>query len=69
MPIRRDKNKGILFVIIGSTLFVVFAGKFLLQIIGAVVALLVINYGLYLQGLPPIWILIQEWIMNIKLRR
>lgn len=62
-----EKNKGILFITIGSILFVLFAGKFLLQIVGAVVALLLINYGLYLNNMPPIWILIQEWLLNIRL--
>ncbi|HBR70618.1 TPA: hypothetical protein DIC20_03120 [Candidatus Dependentiae bacterium] len=62
-----EKNKGILFIIIGSILFILFAGKFLLYIVGAIIGLLLINYGLYLNNLPPIWILIQEWLLNIRL--
>ena len=61
------KNKGLFFTIAGGLLFILFAGKFLLHIAGIIIALLLINYGLYLQNLPPIWILIQEWLMNIKL--
>jgi len=64
-----NKNKGVLFVIIGSILFFIFAGKFLFHIIGIIIALLLINYGLYLQSMPPIWILLQEWISNSSRRR
>jgi hypothetical protein len=63
------KNKGLFFTILGSILFILFAGKFLIHIVGIIGALLLINYGLRLQNLPPVWILIQEWALNIKYRR
>jgi|GEM_PF-1530984 predicted ABC-type sugar transport system permease subunit len=68
MTVSRDKNKGILFIIIGGVLFVLFVGKFILQIVGAIVGIALINYGLYLQNFPPVWIIIQEWLTNIKFK-
>ncbi len=61
-----QKNKGIFFTVIGSLLFLLFVGKFLLQIIGAIVAIYLINYGLSLQHLPSIWILMQKWFIQLK---
>ncbi|MBT4855645.1 hypothetical protein HOM50_01505 [bacterium] len=63
-----EKILGIVFVIIGAALFISFAGRFLVEIIGAIISIMIINYGLKLQGLPAIWMLMMQWIHSFKFK-
>lgn len=63
-----DKVLGVVFVIIGCALFIALAGQFLIQIIGAIISIMIINYGLKLQGLPPIWLLLMQRMHNMKFK-
>lgn len=65
----RDKGLGILLVILGSALFVLSAGKWLLHVVGLAFAVLIINYGLRLQGLPSLWALLSESVDYLKAKR
>lgn len=50
----------------GIVVFVVATGAFILQVIGAVLAYIIINYGLQLMGKPPLLDLIQEWFNDAR---
>lgn len=65
----RDRGLGILLVILGSAVFVLSAGKWLLHVVGLSLAVLIINYGLRLQGLPSLWVLLSESIDYLRMKR
>jgi multisubunit Na+/H+ antiporter MnhG subunit len=52
--VNTSKSLGILLVIIGTILFFVVCGEFILRMILAIGALFVINKGLQLQGSAPL---------------
>ena len=48
-----NKNAiGIICIIIGTVIFMIFAGGFVMQIIGSLIGIILINYGLEVIGLP-----------------
>ena len=63
-----DKILGIVLIIVGTGLFIELAGPFLIQIIGVIISIMIINYGLKLQGLPPIWLLMMQWVHTLKFK-
>lgn len=60
------QSRGLLYIILGSILLVVAAGPFILQIMGIIVALFLINTGLHLRRMPPLFILLQEWFEMLR---
>jgi hypothetical protein len=68
MASSRNKNTGILFIILGSILLVLFSGHFIMPIIGIVIGITLINHGLYLLNYPPLWTLAQDWLANIRFK-
>ncbi|HJM68777.1 MAG TPA: hypothetical protein QGF02_02405 [Candidatus Babeliales bacterium] len=68
MPQGNDKILGIVLIIIGTGLFIALAGPFLIQIIGVIISIMIVNYGLKLQSLPPIWLLMMQWVHSFKFK-
>lgn len=64
-----NNSKGTLFIVLGIALFIAFTGRFFLLVIGAIVSLIIINYGLQLKGMPGLLITVKSWIQQLwKLR-
>lgn len=62
----RNSSRGLLFIILGIILFFLGAGQFLVQLLLALVGLYLINYGLTVQGQPPLLYIVQSWLDRIK---
>lgn len=72
MSRKNDKSLGLLVTIIGIALLIAFSAPFILHMIGIGVALLVINYGLKVQGLHGLSAVVQQFYQqhfNFKQRR
>lgn len=61
-----NKNLGILYIILGSGLIVLFAGHLLIRFLGTIFGLMVLNYGLQLLHFPPVSILIFQIVEDVK---
>lgn len=58
-------NLGVAAVVFGVVVFVVAAGSLIFQLVGAVLAIIIINHGLQLMGKPPLFTLLQDWFDHI----
>ena len=65
MALQRSAQ-GILYIVAGVFLFVFAGGKFILQVLAALAGLVLINYGLSMRGLPPISVLVQQWLEELR---
>lgn len=62
MYIRQNKPLGLLFIILGLVVLLAAAGDLLLRIAVAIVALMIINYGMQLYGMPLGAALTRMWV-------
>ncbi|HLB41056.1 MAG TPA: hypothetical protein VJJ83_04650 [Candidatus Babeliales bacterium] len=72
MSRKNDKSLGLLVTIIGIALLIAFSAPFMLHMIGIAAALLVINYGLKVQGLQGLVFVMGQFYQqhfNFKNRR
>lgn len=60
-----NEQKGTLLIVLGAVLFIAFAGKFILHLVGLIVALIIINHGLQLKKMPGLLSMIRVWIHQI----
>lgn len=56
-------TKGLIFIVAGAVLFLWAGGVWLAVALGA---LLLINYGLYLCKLPPLWVIVQQLLDDLR---
>lgn len=63
---KASKSLGIFLVIVGTILFFITAGPFILQLLGAIGALYLINWGLELQGAEPLPRTFNIWMMKMS---
>lgn len=63
-----QRAKGLLSLFLGSVLFILFAGKFLLQIIALFVSLALINYGMTSCGYPSLFVFMRQWFYYTNIR-
>lgn len=63
---KASKSLGILLVVIGAILFLLIAGPFILQLLGAIGALYLINWGLELQGAEPLPRTFNVWMVKMS---
>jgi hypothetical protein len=61
-----NKNLGILYIILGSGLIVLFAGHLLIRFLGTIAGLMVLNYGLQLLHFPPVSTLLSQVVEDAK---
>ena len=61
-----NRNLGIIYIILGSGLIVLFAGPLLIRFVGTVFGLMVLNYGLQLLHFPPVPTLIFQIVEDVK---
>ena len=57
--------KGWVFVALGAALFIMTTGRLLMQVAACFVAIAMINYGLKILGLSPLFVLLQQWFDGI----
>ena len=65
-----NNTKGAFFIALGVVFFIAFAGKLFLHLVGILVSLFIINYGLQLKKQPNLLSMSKNWvkkIINIKL--
>jgi hypothetical protein len=60
-----NNTKGAFFVALGMVLFIAFAGKLFLQLVGILVSLFIINYGLQLKKQPSLISMTKNWIKQV----
>lgn len=60
-----NNSKGAFFIALGVILFIAFAGKFFLQLMGILVSLFIINYGLQLKKMPSLVSIAKSWVKQI----
>jgi hypothetical protein len=60
-----NNTKGAFFVALGMVLFIAFAGKLFLQLVGILVSLFIINYGLQLKKQPSLISMTKNWVKQI----
>ena len=53
--------QGLFFMILGAILFVFVAGEFIIRVLACLLAIALINYGLWLQGKPPLHMTLYSW--------
>jgi len=63
-----DKIFGIVLIFFGAWLFLALMGQFIIQILGSIISLWLVNYGLKLQGLPQMHYWIIKWISSTKFK-
>ncbi|MDR3646248.1 MAG: hypothetical protein P4L22_01765 [Candidatus Babeliales bacterium] len=64
--IMNNKNLGILYIILGSAIVVLFAGHLLIRFLGAIFGLFILNHGLQLLRFAPVQILAFQIFEDIK---
>lgn len=62
----KQKNLGILCIIIGSCLIVIFAGSLLIRFLGTILGFLILNYGLHILHIAPVSVLFFQLIEDVK---
>lgn len=60
-----NNTKGAFFIALGVVLFIAFAGKLFLQLVGILVSLFIINYGLQLKKQPSLLSMTKNWVKKI----
>lgn len=65
---QNQRNKGILYLILGGFLFFLCAGKLVFQLVGVLLSLVLIHIGLAQLGQPSLLITIQRWLDTIRYR-
>jgi multisubunit Na+/H+ antiporter MnhG subunit len=65
-PNKKEQILGILLVVLGSALLITSVGRYLLEIIAAIIGVFIINYGLKMLEQPSLWNLIVELYYSIK---
>jgi len=63
---KSNNSLGIFYIGLGTVFFLFFIGSFLIRIVGAIVSILVLNYGLKLMGYPPAQILFFQLLSKVK---
>lgn len=61
-----NSNIGIAAVIFGIIVFVVATGDIIFRVMGILIALVLVNYGLQLMGKPSLSIMAQEWFNQMR---
>lgn len=59
-------NVGIAAIIFGIVVFVVATGDIIFRVLGVLIALVLVNYGLQLIGKPSLSIMAQEWFNQMR---
>lgn len=59
-------NVGIAAIIFGVVIFVVVTGDVIFRVLGILLAIVLVNYGLALMGKPPLFILAQDFFDQVK---
>lgn len=59
-------NVGIAAIIFGIVVFVVATGDIIFRVLGVLIALVLVNYGLQLMGKPSLSIMAQEWFNQMR---
>jgi len=59
-------NVGIAAIVFGGVVFIVATGTFIFQVLGVLIALILVNHGLQLMGKPPLFDLIQDWFNRVR---
>jgi hypothetical protein len=60
-----NNTKGAFFMALGIVLFIAFAGKLFLHLVGILVSLFIINYGLQLKKQPSLISITKNWIKQV----
>jgi hypothetical protein len=60
-----NNTKGAFFIALGFVFFIAFAGKLFLQLVGILVSLFIINYGLQLKKQPSLISMTKNWIKKV----
>jgi hypothetical protein len=62
-----SQAQGLFFTILGAILFVFVAGEFLIRLFACLLAIALINYGLQLQGKPPLHVTLFSWFDRLNI--
>jgi hypothetical protein len=63
-----NKLLGMFLIILGLVLFVIVTGDFLIRIALGLAALYIVNYGMRLRGLPPLYFVVQSWLISRRFK-
>ncbi len=58
--------QGLFFTILGAILLVFVAGEFIIRLFLTLLTIALINYGLQLQGKPPLHVTIYSWFDRLR---
>ncbi|MBT3455760.1 hypothetical protein HN446_01740 [bacterium] len=61
----QNSTKSIIFIVLGSVLFLFSSAPFLLNLVLSLLGLYLINYGLRASGRPPLLYMVQSWFDNL----
>ena len=61
-----NSNVGIAAVIFGVVVFVVATGDIIFRVLGILIALVLVNYGLQLMGRPSLSVMAHEWFNQMR---
>ncbi len=62
----RGDARGWLFVGLGTLLFASICGLLFVRISAALLSLIMVNYGLKALGMPPLFVLIEQWLDGVS---
>jgi sugar phosphate permease len=59
-------NIGVAAVVFGVAVFVAATGPLIFQVLGILIAIMLVNHGLQLMGKPPLFVMVQDWFNSSK---
>ena len=59
-------NVGIAAVVLGTAVFIIATGDIIFRVLGILLSVVLINYGLQCMGKPPIFVTVQNWFDQIR---
>lgn len=63
-----DTTKGALCIALGVIVFLTLAGTLVVPILATLVSFMMINYGLKLRKMPPLFVVLQRWFDDVRYR-
>jgi hypothetical protein len=60
-----NNTKGAFFIALGVVFFIAFAGKLFLHLVGILVSLFIVNYGLQLKKQSSLLAMTKNWVKQI----
>ncbi len=59
-------NVGLAAIVFGVAVFVAATGPLIFQVLGILIAIVLVNHGLQLMGKPPLFVMVQDWFNNAR---